>query len=119
MDDKVIIFDTTLRDGEQAPGFSMTAPFPEFVAKSYSFVASRYRSCPQPLYISDDGEMKPVAFGYVTFLPDPTAGTSGPPATSSTCEDETLTISSPPGVAHDVGAGGTFPSCGASPSLGA
>ena len=23
MDDKVIIFDTTLRDGEQAPGFSM------------------------------------------------------------------------------------------------
>ena len=24
-DDHVIIFDTTLRDGEQAPGFSMTA----------------------------------------------------------------------------------------------
>jgi hypothetical protein len=41
--------------------------------------------------ISLEGE--PVRFGYVTFLPDSTAGTNGPPATSSIREDGSFVIS--------------------------
>jgi hypothetical protein len=41
--------------------------------------------------ISVEGE--PVRFGYVTFLPDSTAGTNGPPATSSILEDGSFVIS--------------------------
>jgi hypothetical protein len=41
--------------------------------------------------ISLEGE--PVRFGYVTFLPDSTAGNSGPPATSSILEDGSFVIS--------------------------
>jgi len=35
----------------------------------------------------------PVRLGYVTFLPDSTAGTNGPPATGSIREDGTFSIS--------------------------
>jgi hypothetical protein len=41
--------------------------------------------------ITLDGE--PIRLGYVTFMPDPTAGTNGPPATGSIREDGTFSIS--------------------------
>ena len=55
-DDKLIIFDTTLRDGEQAPGFSMNTPEKLKLARQLQTLGVDVREAGFPIASSDDAE---------------------------------------------------------------
>lgn len=55
-DDKLIIFDTTLRDGEQAPGFSMNTPEKLKLARQLQTLGVDVLEAGFPIASSDDAE---------------------------------------------------------------
>lgn len=55
-DDKLIIFDTTLRDGEQAPGFSMNTPEKLKLARQLQALGVDVLEAGFPIASSDDAE---------------------------------------------------------------
>ena len=55
-DDRLIIFDTTLRDGEQAPGFSMNTPEKRRLARQLQTLGVDVLEAGFPIASSDDAE---------------------------------------------------------------
>ena len=65
-DDKLIIFDTTLRDGEQAPGFSMNTPEKLRLARQLQTLGVDILEAGFPIASSDDAEAVRLIASQIT-----------------------------------------------------